>query len=274
MTPDSLRDAFEAWAPPHVEWAAWCKPTLFIQPPATPRATPAPASMPPVPASPDSTGLSAPGGDVDFAREIPKHSALVLDLPGPRSVEVGVSLLDRGYWPVPLFNATPGPNPLVDVAPIVRALLHAAPVLRSAAPRAGDQTLPCFLLDSGRCPQGLRSTPGRYDNRSVVFPQDFPSATRLRSRGIEQVLVVHQQQGTTPFAADLAHVLYAWQRDGLRIARLAPSAAARPEPASIPRPKGFGLALRRVLTFAGLRRSAAGGFGAFTPEASTGSGYS
>lgn len=288
MTP---RQAFEAWAPPHTPWSAWAKPTLFID------RTPArPGQMGGLTAvaqttSPSAQAAGAVGAAPTFPSSeahvwplhIPKHCALVLDMPGPRAVEAGVSLRDRGYWPVPLFNATPGPNPVVDVTNTVRALLAAAPHLAAAGGQAGEQALPCFLIDDNRCPKVTGSVVGKYDNRSIVFPQDFPSATLLRSRGIEQVLVVHHTyQAGEPsngaqggkLADDLAHVLFAWQRDGLRILRFTPAMEKEPRAVTIAKPSRFGFALRRIMTFSGLRRSAAGGFGCFVPEQASGSGYS
>ena len=59
--------------------------------------------------------------------------AVVLDLPGADGVWTGVALAARGYRPVPLYNAVPGPTTgvwigafasLVDVAPILAALWH------------------------------------------------------------------------------------------------------------------------------------------------------
>lgn len=280
------REAFEAWAPPEMAWSAWAKPTLFVHPPrpigtqilgAPGAPTPGAATGP----TPFESPLPAPHGadgssdELAWPRLIPGHSALVLEMPGPLGVESGIALRDRGYWPVPLYNATPGFNAFVDVGPTVRALHDGAPRLRG---RFDPAALPCFLLDINRCPAGLRRSPGRYDNRSVVFPQDFPSAILMRSRGVEQVVVVSHgsspSAGGADLATDLAHVLHGWERDGLRILRMTATSGKPPVQISVPKPKGFGLAWRRLITFAGFRRSAVGGFGSLIPEASTGGGYS
>ncbi len=268
----SGRAEFEAWAPPEVRWSAWAKPTLFVHPPPPTVTTSAAAALrgPPEPA-----GARPTSDELGWPRALPKHSAVVLEMPGALAVSTGIALRDKGYWPVPLFNATPGPNPFVDVAPIIRALKEGASALGGGR---DARVLPCFLLDVDRCPPGLRSSPGRYDNRSVVFPQDFPSATLMRAEGIEQVVVVvHTPAGSgaaPEFARDLAHVLYGWQGDGLRIMRTSATSTAAPTGVEVPKPSGFGLAWRRILMFAGLRRSGAGGFGSLIPEASTGGGYS
>ena len=284
MTP---RQAFEAWAPPHAPWSAWAKPTLFVG--AATKAPAAPGSrsiggpaVDPLTAPTDSylPPMSAPAtpDDVSWADHIPKRAALILDMPGPTGIRAGLALRSRGYWPVPLYNATTGPSPVVHVGATAWTLLDAAPALAASPPREGDAHLPCFLIDDGRCPL-VTNVQGRFDNRSIVFPQDFPSATRLKAGGVESVLVVHHtyQSATIPggrLADDLAHVLYAWQRDGLPVRRFTPGAEKEPLLATIKRPGGFGLAIKRVLTLGGLHRAAAGGFGTWVPEASSGSGYS
>ena len=63
-------------------------------------------------------------------------------------------------------------------------------------------------------------SPGKFDNRWVVFPQDFPSATFLRSRGVADVLLIHSGKSVQE---DLAHVLLRWQQGGLRMMQASPS---------------------------------------------------
>ena len=46
---------------------------------------------------------------------------------------------------------------------------------------AATHAPPAFLLDSDRM-KAPAPDPGRFDNRWLVFPQDFPSAAFLRSR--------------------------------------------------------------------------------------------
>jgi len=282
------RESFEAWAPADLVWSAWAKPTLFVHPSLTPpdakptgrarsaRPTPfQPQPIAPTQPAPASSIERIDSDDLVWPRTLPRHAALLLELPGPMAVSAGVALRDKGFWPVPLFNATPGPNPIVDVMPTIRALHDAAPLLRGAP---DPQTLPCFLLDAARCPQATGKSPGRYDNRSIVFPQDFPSATLMRSRGVEQVVVVTLAPPGDPGrfqpAKDLAHVLHAWQRDGLRLLHTTTTSGNPPSHVSVPKPKDFGLAIRRILALTGFTRSAAGGFGAFIPVVATGSGYS
>lgn len=254
----SDRASFELWAPPHVPWSRWAKPTLFAH---------ATAATDPGDAPPPRTPRSA---ELVWPERIPPRTALVLDMPAATSIEAGLALIDRGYWPVPLFNATPGTRPILDADPILRSLRATAPALRS---RGDASAMPCFLLDSGRCPPGVKPTPGQYDNRWIVFPQDFPSGTMLRAHSIEQAMIVLEGGHGPDIPTDLAHVAFGWQRDGLRILTYAPARQSRPEAAQIARPGGFGSSWRRILTFVGLHRNGAGGFGSRIPEQSSGSGY-
>lgn len=276
----SGRQAFEAWAPAEVEWSKWAKPTLFVHPTVSPPPGMGLNSFQAASAAPEMSAATSAiervdSDDLVWPRALPRHSALVLELPPMIGIAAGVALRDKGLWPVPLYNATTGQSPLIDVWPTVRALQVAAPLLQG---RGDSQTLPCFLLDAGRCPEGSKGTPGKYDNRSMVFPQDFPSATLMRARGVEQVVVVtHASPGqATKFepAKDLAHVLFGWQRDGLRLMHTTTVTSAAPVAITVTKPKEFGLAVRRIMMLTGFRRSAAGGFGAFIPVPQASSGYS
>ncbi len=112
--------------------------------------------------------------------------------------------------------------------------------------------------------------PGAFDNRWVVFPQDFPSATYLRARGITEVLLLHEGREA---AEDLAHVLRRWQENGLRMQSAAPLERGRISDLVVKRPSGFRRAWYRVIAAAGLRRNNAGGFGGVIPMPSSGGGF-
>src|SRR5918994_883853 len=164
-------EIFNAWAPDGVEWSAWAKPVLFAQWPDT--VTP-PATMPDW-AEPNYLWLPQAGG----------RTAIVVDLPAVESVRTGISFARRGYRPGAPFNTSHGPSPGIGNAP------------------------PVFLIDANRMQPPVPPSPGKFDNRWVVFPQDFPSATLLRSRGVTDVLVIQRSERAQE---DLAHVLLRWQQ--------------------------------------------------------------
>jgi hypothetical protein len=241
---------FDRWAPPEWEWSAWAKPVLFAEMDQR-RRQPAPFDLP----------------EIAFAS--PSATAYVVDLPEAEAVAAGVAAAHAGYWPVPLFNLT-GLNRnrrTIDPDEIADALIYGAVLLPDRAPTA--ETRPAFLVDDKRMRKRLRLRPGVYDNRWLVFPQDFPSAHRLQRAGITQVVLLTADH--TP-DTDLAHILFRWQKAGLTIARQRKD-APEPTPVKVRRPSHFGLLWYRLLAIAGLRPNSTGGFGALVPEESSGSGF-
>ncbi len=247
-------ELFELWAPEGASWSLWAKPVLF-------------AAESPVPASARQDWLSA---CISARRRwTPTNltdTALVLDLPGPLALALALDWATHGWRPVPLFNSCPGPGALVDNEPIRVGLAEAAPQL-------GDANLPAtaapgFVLDSRRVDGA--PAPQRFDNRWVVFPQDFPSGARLLASGLRRVLLV--QEGRRESRPDLAHVLLRWQRAGLEILALDLAGEASPAPLAVPEPKRFRAFGYRALIALGLRKSSAGGFGGLIPMPHQGGG--
>ncbi len=241
----SKEEIYDIWAPASVRWSPWVKPVLFgllsEYPAGETILPPPPAWVPP-----------ADG-----------RTALVLNLPGAAGVFAGLAFARHGYRPIPLYNAMPAPVALaaVDVVQIGDALERLTPELaRLALP---DTAPPAFLLDQNRGGSGSAPPPESFDNRSVSFTTDFPSAKFLSAAGIGRVVLL---QDTPHIQADLAHTLRRWQEAGLVLEFLSPLTAELPMSLSIPRPSWFGFAWQRVLIAVGLRRYLAGGFGGWVPD--------
>lgn len=242
-------EAFESWAPPSALWSRWAKPVLFAE------AQEFPSTPPGSPAAPPSILPSSDGG-----------TAVIIDLPGAQAVQAGLALAGRGFRPVPLFNGNVGPEPVVEVAPLSQALFESADTLARVG--LADEAPPAFLLDSNRL-EGSAS-PGRFDNRWRVFPQDLPSATFLKAHGITRVVLL---AGASAPADDLAHVLQRFKEAGIPIDRFDPDSGSQAT-LDIVAPPRFRNLWYRALAIAGLKRSSAGGFGSVVPIASSaGSGY-
>jgi hypothetical protein len=130
---------------------------------------------------------------------------------------------------------------------------------------------PVFLIDGRRLSGERMPSPGLFDNRWVVLPQDFPSAVFMASQRIDRVLVIQSHSGQP--ADDLAHVLLRWQEGRIRIAtaRIGSPAAE----IQVARPSWFKFAWQTLMVTAGLRPNAAGGFGSVVPvpRERTGGGY-
>jgi hypothetical protein len=256
------RDIYEVWAPASDEWSPWVKPVLFTE------IDEAAAESIPNRLSEES-GLRCNIG----AR---RDTAIVVDLPGPQSLLAGFALAKDGYRPVPLYNTTSGRRQrvppdkcvLTDVSTLVRMLSGPLPeYVRNTI--IGDNP-PAFLLDSRRLTGQNRPAPGVYDNRWMVFPQDFPSAGFLNSRGITQAIVI---QETILPAEDLTHVLLRWKEGGITIYLQDAGEETSVRLADLRRPSRFRWAVYRALALMGLRRNSAGGFGSVIPVPGQGGGF-
>ncbi|HEX5109121.1 MAG TPA: hypothetical protein VFV95_11765 [Vicinamibacterales bacterium] len=244
-------ECFDVWAPADAAWSEWAKPALF--------AHMAPAEM--------SGAATDASGEVD-AFWVPDgggRTAIVVDLPADASVAFGLALGRRGYRPVPVYNTSLGPSAVVDAAGVARALMAGAMGLRDVGLRRDAP--PAFLLDSERMAPSVPPGPGKFDNRWLVFPQDFPSAARLQGGGVHDVLLVHGDRGLQD---DLAHVFLRWQQAGIRMTAAHWRESGRIRELQVPRPSMFRQVWYRALTIARLRRNNAGGFGAVIPVASSG----
>ncbi len=254
MIPSEL---FDLWAPPGGLWSPWAKPVLFAE-----------------------LGAVAP---VDlYAEPLPSVSlapspraALVVDLPGASSVKAGLALLNAGFRPVPLYNGNRGPGVLnlssgavIDNEPILGWLCAGAALLQGQP--LPSEAPPAFLLDSRRRSR-IPPAPGRFDNRWIVFPQDFPSASFLASQAIERAVLLQEDIQAQP-QEDLAHVLRRWQQAGIPIFVGGVTSAGSAQPLTVDPPKRFGWLWYRALALMGLRRNSAGGFGSVVPQPSSGAG--
>jgi hypothetical protein len=256
MIPSNKEFIYAAWAPAESPWSPWVKPVLF----ASMEGAPQPAPM--TRATPDLSWLPA----------APAGTALVLDLPREEGAELGLELARSGYRPVPLYNAVPATlayylaaeNPLapgvdsvVDVLPIMHALWRGAEPLAAAGLR--PDAPPAFLLDANRRVGRMMPAIGSFDNRSVSFTTDFPSAIFLRSHGINRAILVQRFQDRPQ--PDLAHTLRNWQAGGIRIGLKRLELAGAAAVCDPGRSSFFGALWHRLWAAFNLRRNELGGYG-------------
>jgi hypothetical protein len=250
---------FEAWAPRGALWSAWVKPVLFAHVEAV-------STTEFAPSRPDWLRrdlLRVEPSEASYRTSASDRGlAIVADLPGVEGIALGLALGDLGYRPVPLYTALPAPESTVPMYDLVRFLILGAEELghKAISPTAP----PAFLLDSRRDGRGARA--GQFDNRSIVFPTDFPSLDRLRDAGVRTVLLI--QSGSDTVRADLADTLAQWQKEGVPTFLLRADAPGPPSSVNL-RPNilaRLALWLRRASS----GRDARGAFG--TPVLLGGSG--
>jgi hypothetical protein len=248
---------YELWAPPGGLWTPWVKPVLFAQLQSNPAEHKFPGDWRQRP--------------IGWAPSPADRTAIIIDLPGADSVLTALALADKGYRPVPLFNCCLGPSPVLNLTPVVDALNLGNEVLSKLA--IPYHAPPAFVIDSRRSKGDTEPTPGKFDNRWVVLPQDFPSARFMLSHGVQQAVVAHHRVGQPE--TDLAHVLRRWQEAGINILRVNPMRDERPAPLQVARPSHFREMWYTFLATVGLRRNAAGGFGSAIPipSSSDSTGY-
>jgi len=248
---------FDAWAPADALWSPWVKPAPFAH---LPRPLP------------DLTGAFRPQFDLAWLTSAGEPRAIVADLPGVAAVYFALQLAGRGWQPVSLLNACPATLPpgemgpvasTVDVEALLAVLVASAPELAAHPPPPAAP--PVFVLDAQRQGPNRRIELGEFDNRSVVFATDFPSAATLRAQGIKQVLVI--RDATLPVGRDLGHALAPWRKAGMEISLV--SADGRPLADTLPATGLLAETWFRFTTWF-MRGNPQGGFGAFVPESSGG----
>lgn len=244
--PLSRQELFDLWAPRDSQWSAWAKPVLFAE--ARTSAT----------KIPDLTWDSL--DQLSYARD----AAIIVDVPGTDSVAIGLALAKIGYQPVPLYNGAPAVGSIINMGAISDALAACASRLQQMK-LAGAR--PAFLMNADRMSHSASALiPGRFDNRWCVVPQDMPSGQYLMRAGIRQIVLI----GDT-VADDLAHILFRYKEAGLSLKQFPKNARAL-SALSVNKPAAYKAIWYRALVFAGLRRSATGGFGAHIPDPGSGAG--
>ena len=254
----SLPDAealFSIWAPEASPWSAWAKPVLFVQSEPT-----VPMPLPVAELTPEIANGRVPTRT--------GRAAIVVDMPGAQGIACGLVLAEAGYRPIPLYNATTGTGQeLIDLNPLRSGLIEGAAALQVL--RLPDDAPPAFLIDSRRV-DGMPA-PTMYDNRWMVFPQDFPSARALMAAGLETVVVIRSD--TVMMKPDLRWVLRHWKREGMVVKQLEPiNGTERSLDLDTSLFAVFGDHITRW--FSGLRKNSAGGFGGTVPvPQATSGGY-
>ena len=169
------KECYKIWAPTGKKWTDWVRPVPFIA------------------AQADVKGyhageLSIP--NIDLIDASWKNAAVIVDLPGDESVEMGLALAGKGYRPIPIYNGTieqKNARATVDNQTVGAALLWGAEILKQI--EIDDEALPVFLLDKNRLNR-FKLDASVFDNSWDVYPQDLPSADCFLKNGIHKIIVV------------------------------------------------------------------------------------
>ncbi|MFL5290600.1 MAG: hypothetical protein ACJ79U_03695 [Myxococcales bacterium] len=119
------------------------------------------------------------------AVEMPKDTAVVLDLEGPTSVAVAAALA-KGFEPVFTFDNWPHPLGVVPSHLTLASAVYYRPVFLQARAARPPDAPPAFVLDRNRLAHYTDDS-GQFDNRYVA---KLPTAENLRSLGVRHLLYV------------------------------------------------------------------------------------
>lgn len=191
------KETYKLWAPFGKKWVDWVRPVPFVE-----------MNMAKKPycvsklTIPEILKLDIMGNE----------TAIIVDLPGEDSVEMGLALAKNGYRPIPIFNGVreqDNARATVDNQSIEDALLYGAEILRDIP--IPEDAPPAFLIDTNRL-QRYKMNDSIFDNSWDLYPQDIPSARYLRAQGINKILVVGDA-----LSRDLKKVFYDFQKKGIDI---------------------------------------------------------
>lgn len=187
------KDYYKIWAPKISIWSSWVRPVPFL--------------------------------DIDKVHDrnfvLPEISnklvykddtVYFIDLPKDESVLIGLRMMEQGYRPIALYNASPAPNKsfsLVDTVSIQEALKWGTSLLNEANLR--DDALPVFLLDSNRILRH-KFDPSVFDNSWDLYKQDIPSPELMKKHQIKNIIIY-----TNEVHRDLKIIFYEFQEKGFNI---------------------------------------------------------
>jgi hypothetical protein len=189
---------------------------------------------------------------------------VILDLPGPASVQAAAWLIGIGCQPVCTFDNWPHPKGLLRSEQTLAELIRWASTVAPLRAKLRADSPPVWICDSWRL--GVKpGKPGEFDNRYYLDDATLPSPRTLLGAGIRRVVYVTMGMAEVPvldfeaYFAELLQAGLAVEHADLEWPLFEPKAFAAPSrPRQVP-----------TVTF---RRSSAGGFGTEVPQPSSGGG--
>ena len=190
------KEIYKIYAPNDAKWTEWIRPVPFV-------------AIDTYNRKPISNWLDR---KVIFTEKYEKNTAIFIDLPGKESIELGISLANIGYRPIPLFNGTDeqeGSQATTDTYLIESCLINGSEKLKSIS--LENNANPAFLLDSSRTNR-YRAKESIFDNSWDLYKQDIPTCKYFKENGISKIIVV----GNT-IQRDLRKIFFEFQDAGIEI---------------------------------------------------------
>ncbi len=199
---------------------------------------------------------------------------VIIDLPGPGTIEVGVTLMKQGAQLISTFDhwalsaQRRWANVAVDSAKLIDTMFTLAPEVYELRKALSSDAAPVWMCDDQRLGNGgLRPRPGTFDNRYYIDDSILPGLETLKKAGIRHIVHLSMKLNDQP-NPDLTPFLIEAHEAGMALRKVAlgdEATWAQPQPMDKP--------FKTTIPLLGFRRSDMGGFGKMVPEASEG-GYS
>ena len=188
------KEIYKIYAPAGTKWTGWVRPVPFV-------------AIDTYNRKPVSDWLDR---TVMFLKQYEQDTAIFIDLPGKDSIELGISLAQIGYRPIPIFNGTDeqiGSQATTDTYLTERCLITGAQKLKNIT--LENNANPAFLLDSLRTNR-YRAKECIFDNSWDLYKQDIPTAQYFKKNGITKIIVI----GNT-IQRDLRKIFFEFQDAGI-----------------------------------------------------------
>lgn len=190
------KEVYKIYAPNGAKWIDWVKPVPFVAIDTYHRK--------PIVDWVDRKAM--------FLKQYQQDVAILIDLPGKESIELGIDLAHMGYRPIPLFNGTDeqqGSQATTNTYLVESCLINGSQKLKNI--QLKNDANPAFLLDSYRTNR-YRVKESIFDNSWDLYKQDIPSAEYFKQNGITKIIVV----GDT-IQRDLKKIFLKFQEKGIEI---------------------------------------------------------
>ena len=166
---------YEKWAPRGCKWVEWVRPVPFVA---------IEKSSNPI------EYVEFQTHDISYLKELPKDTAIFVDISGDSSIEEGISLAKFGFRPIPIYNGTneqEGSIGVVNNHEVEDSLLWGAMELDKIT--IAKDAPPAFLLDRDRTNM-YQMDDSVFDNSWDIYDQDVPSPEYFLENGITKVIVI------------------------------------------------------------------------------------
>lgn len=190
------KEIYKIYAPEGAKWTEWVRPVPFV-------------AIDTYNRKPTSDWMDR---KAIFLNKYEQEAAIFIDLPGKESIELGISLANIGYRPIPLFNGTDeqqGSQATTDTYLIESCLINGSEKLKKV--QLKNDANPVFLLDSFRTNR-YRQRESIFDNSWDLYKQDIPSFEYFKKNDISKIIIVGDA-----IQQDLKKIFLDFQNAGIEI---------------------------------------------------------